>query len=267
MHTTVPCPRPLPLIVGIFSWPGGCDIPILPTLPASSPWVTAVGAVMHSRTHPGAKPSLVACSAGGGSLVTSSGGFGFYNDAHSPGLPSWQKAVVTAYINAHKGDPTWPLQPSLNPYANVSFNSSTGGGATTYGRGFPDIALVGMNVAVVASGQPLMVFGTSITAPTMAGLVAQINGAIRATPGLHKKKIGFMTPFLYWAAKKYPTAFHDITVGYSGYNEANATRCPLGYSAAVGWDAVTGLGVPNIKVLQKAAIKYVKLQIKANQRQ
>ena len=48
----------------------------------------------------------------------------------------------------------------------------------------------------------------------------QINGAIRATPGLEDKTIGYMNPFLYWAAVHYPKAFNDITEGYNGYEVA-----------------------------------------------
>ena len=32
-------------------------------------------------------------------------------------------------------------------------------------------------------------------------------------------------------------------------------RCPLGYMTAKGWDAATGLGMPNMQVLTEAAIK------------
>ena len=69
-------------------------------------------------------------------------------------------------------------------------------------------------------------------------------------------------PFLYWAAKKYPAAFVDITLGSNNYNERNATACKLGYHATAGWDAVTALGLPNMQVLEKAAVAYVKLQSK-----
>ena len=50
-------------------------------------------------------------------------------------------------------------------------------------------------------------------------LALQINSVIRATPGLEDKTIGYMNPFLYWAAVHYPKAFNDITEGYIGYTE------------------------------------------------
>ena len=76
-----------------------------------------------------------------------------------------------------------------------------------------------------------------MAAPTFAGLVTQINAAIRATKGLEKKTIGWMNPFLYWAAENYPNAFTDITVGNNAWavlNFPNITLCPLGYPAAKG---------------------------------
>lgn len=70
-----------------------------------------------------------------------------------------------------------------------------------------------------------------------------------------------MNPFLYWAAENYPSAFIDITKGNNAvFNSETKGRCQLGYEAAVGWDAVTGLGMPNIEVLQRAAVKYLKRQ-------
>ena len=45
--------------------------------------------------------------------------------------------------------------------------------------------------------------------------------------------------------------------------ENNATVCPYGYMARKGWDAVTGLGVPKMNVLIKAAIRYKQQQIQS----
>ncbi|GAX81137.1 hypothetical protein CEUSTIGMA_g8571.t1 [Chlamydomonas eustigma] len=131
-----------------------------------------------------------------------------------------------------------------------------------YGRGYPDLS-VGSQVPAVLSGVPMIMTGTSVSTPVMAGLVMHLNAAIRDEPGLQHQKIGFMNPFLYWAARKYPTAFTDITIGSNFVYDSSGRRCPLGYETApAGWDPVTGLGMPNIKVLQRAAVKWVKRQIK-----
>lgn len=120
--------------------------------------------------------------------------------------------------------------------------------------------LTGDAVPVMVAGAPTVVYGTSVTAPVFAGLVAQLNAAIRATAGLETAKIGYMNPFLYWAAEKYPGAFTDVVYGSSNSMVGSASECAYGYNAAKGWDAATGLGVPSVKVLQQAAIEYVKLQ-------
>jgi hypothetical protein len=102
-------------------------------------------------------------------------------------------------------------------------------------------------------------------APAFAGLVAELNAAIRATPGLEDKKIGYMNPFLYWAAERYPGAFLDVALGSNQYamDGEEAASCKQGYAAARGFDAATGLGIPQMSVLQKAAIEYVKGQQRA----
>jgi len=70
--------------------------------------------------------------------------------------------------------------------------------------------------------------GTSAAAPLIAGLIARINQ-------LTGKRIGFANTLFY----ANPSAFYDITSG------ENAVVISTGYSATTGWDAVTGLGVPN----------------------
>ncbi len=76
-----------------------------------------------------------------------------------------------------------------------------------------------------------------MSAPAFAGLVTQLNAKIRSTPGLRRQTIGFMNPFLYWAAAHYPKAFRDITKGSNFKFSGNFTRCQLGYYAAAGWEA------------------------------
>lgn len=246
-----------------------CKDAVLPSYPAASPWVTAVGSVMQLRTSPNnSKPQLVATMSLAGSFC-SGGGFGIL-DSHIPSspLPKWQKKVVLNYIANQSGHPSWPLNTKFNPLTSYSVNISscslidkmTGKiSGCSYGRGYPDLALMGQSIPIVTSGQFGFVGGTSASAPAFAGLVAQLNSAVRSTPGLHNQTMGWMNPFLYWAAENYPNAFTDITIGSSN-QDSSGNVCLLGYRAAVGWDAVSGLGVPNIAVLQQAAIKYVTLQ-------
>jgi subtilase family serine protease len=107
-------------------------------------------------------------------------------------------------------------------------------------RGVPDIAFQASSrtgVLVYDSGEGgwFIVGGTSCSAPQWAGLIAiadQIAG----------HDLGYINPALYQIANspRYSADFFDVTVGNNQLNP------PIpGYSASMGWDAVTGLGSPN----------------------
>ncbi len=105
------------------------------------------------------------------------------------------------------------------------------------GRGVPDVAgdaSPGTGYKVVVAGQMGVIGGTSAVAPLWAGLTALIN---QRAP----QPVGFFLPTLY----ANPALLRDIT---SGNNDVNG----LGYSAGPGWDACTGLGVPNGAALFQA---------------
>lgn len=99
-------------------------------------------------------------------------------------------------------------------------------------RGVPDVAgdaAPGTGYEVVVNGQSQVFGGTSAVAPLWAGLTALINEGA-ATP------VGFFLPFLY----ANPTLLRQITQG-----DNNPSGSNIGYSAGPGWNACTGLGVPN----------------------
>jgi kumamolisin len=99
-------------------------------------------------------------------------------------------------------------------------------------RGVPDVAgdaAPGTGYRIVVNGQTEVVGGTSAVAPLWAGLAALINEGA-TTP------IGFFLPSLY--AK--PTLLRQIT---QGNNIPSGSS--IGYQAGPGWNACTGLGVPN----------------------
>jgi len=81
-----------------------------------------------------------------------------------------------------------------------------------------------------------VVGGTSSGSPQWAGLIAiadQMAGA----------DLGYINPALYQLASnpsQYANDFYDVTAGN------NQTSSIPGYSASPGWDAVTGLGSPNV---------------------
>jgi kumamolisin len=109
----------------------------------------------------------------------------------------------------------------------------------TAGRGLPDLAGDAdpqSGYQIVLAGQQQVIGGTSAVAPLTAGLIALINQS------LAQKKAGttagFLNPLLYGAAA---AAFRDIA---SGNNDIYGKLKGL-YTAGAGWDACTGLGVPD----------------------
>ncbi len=180
--------------------------------------------VQDGKAHvdfPASSPYALAC--GGTRLVTSKGTIQsetVWNDAADSAtgggisdlfpVPSYQSGIA--------------LPPSL-------------GSSGKPGRGVPDVAgdadpETGYNVRV--DGTDLVIGGTSAVAPLMAGLIARINS-------LNGKNAGFIHPAIY----RGPGALRDIISGNND-NLPNGT----GYQAGPGWDACTGLGVPNGVKLQ-----------------
>jgi subtilase family serine protease len=81
-----------------------------------------------------------------------------------------------------------------------------------------------------------VVGGTSCSSPQWAGLLAM-------TDQMAGRDLGYINPALYQIANspaQYAADFYDVTVGN------NQTTAIPGYSASPGWDAVTGLGTPNV---------------------
>ena len=98
-----------------------------PSFPATSPYVTAVGATMATNWDGSAgAPNEQVCQADKGGTVTSGGGFSVYGHR-----PDWQTAAVDAYLS----------------------RSTAVGGYSTTGRGYPDVALAGENYEVVIGGE------------------------------------------------------------------------------------------------------------------
>jgi kumamolisin len=99
-------------------------------------------------------------------------------------------------------------------------------------RGVPDVAgdaAPSTGYVVVVNGQTGVIGGTSAVAPLWAGLTALINEGA-STP------VGFFLPFLY----ANPTLLRQITQG-----DNIPSGSSIGYPAGPGWNACTGLGVPN----------------------
>ncbi len=102
----------------------------------------------------------------------------------------------------------------------------------TGGRGVPDVAGVAdptTGYEVLVDGAKKVYGGTSAVAPLWAALIARL---AEATGG----PFGLLHPRIYGPAVAAPTqaGFRDITAGNNG-----------SFAAKAGWDACTGLGVPD----------------------
>src|SRR2546421_1863374 len=149
------------------------------------------------------------------------------------------------------------FQNTLPPGSTYVGSSAGAPGLNTNMRGVPDIAyqassrtgvLVYMTEpATTTSGTGCgganpcsigwyVVGGTSSGSPQWAGLIALADQ-------MAKHDLGYINPALYTIANnpaKYANDYFDVTVGN------NQTSTIPGYSASKGWDAVTGLGSPNV---------------------
>jgi hypothetical protein len=156
------------------------DADLFPSWPASSPWVTAVGATRFINQEPSS-----------GEMATDqfgSGG-GFSNDFNQSNA-AWQQQAVAAYVSKGHSLPKFP--PS--------------GTFPAFGRATPDVSGLGEGYQVYVGGNRDSIGGTSASAPMFASLISLINEE-RFAQG--KPAMGFLNPFLYQNAD----CFYDVTQG------------------------------------------------------
>ncbi|KAK1066330.1 hypothetical protein LTR74_007217 [Friedmanniomyces endolithicus] len=192
-----------------------------PTQPNSCPWLTNVGA---TKVYPGRtvfEPESAVVDLPGHpyhSAFSSSGGF-----SNIFPIPDYQTSAIAGYFADY--NPPYPY------YYNGQYNSSDGL-YNRNGRGIPDVAANGDNIAVYVGGKFTLEGGTSASSPIFGALVTRINEErIRAGKG----PVGFINPTLY----EHPYVLNDIV---NGSNPGCGTN---GFSCVPGWDPVTGLGTPN----------------------
>ena len=176
----------------------------IPAFPAGCPYVTTVGATQQFD------PEIAAGDTNNG--FTSGGGFSNYFPQ-----PSYQTMQVNDYLYGLDTE-----------YAGL-YNRT--------GRGYPDIAAQGQHFVTIYKGSPLLLDGTSASAPTAASVIGLVNDALVAAG---KSPLGFLNPWLYSTGY---SAFTDITAGSSAGCDT------AGFPAAQGWDAVTGFGSPRFSQL------------------
>ncbi|KAK0128037.1 hypothetical protein ONS95_000023 [Cadophora gregata] len=239
---------------GVSNYPGdidgptGCLGPKLnvfnPTWPGTCPYVTSVGG---TKVYPGSKvtdpnpESAVYDPAGHPYSVNFSSGGGFSNIYP---IPKYQASAVATFFQKH--NPPYKYYSALSPDTSNIFTlpdiaalaGNTGGIYNRIGRGIPDVAANGDNIAVYNGGNFTLSGGTSASTPIFAAVINRINEERINTD---KSPIGFLNPSLY----ANPSMFNDIV---NGTNPGCETS---GFSAVPGWDPVTGLGTPNYPKMLK----------------
>jgi len=194
---------------------------LYPSWPASSPWVTAVGATC-----------FIEQTIGNGEMASSQfGSGGGFSAQFDQTDAQWQKDAVAAYVAKGSSLPKFP--------AASKFDAN--------GRATPDVSALGEGFQVYVDGIPQSIGGTSASSPTFAAMVSLLNEQ-RLKAG--KPQMGFLNPFLYANAD----AFYDVTQGTNAEGRGPISS-PYGYAATAGWDAATGLGTPHFDKLLAAAMK------------
>ncbi len=125
--------------------------------------------------------------------------------------------------------PSWQANAGVPARAGAQ---SAAAGSDTGGRGVPDVAGNAdptTGYQIYSGGQAQVVGGTSTVAPLWSALIAQLAQATG-------QRFGMLQPLLYAGVSPGTDVpvFRNITSGNNG-----------AYSAGPGWDACTGLGVPD----------------------
>jgi subtilase family serine protease len=212
--------------------------------PASDPLVTAVGgtylctnasaAATDPRTLDNTSPPGSCQSQNHDEVgwIDSGGGYSI----HFP-RPAFQNTLPpgSTFVGSSVGAPG--PNTNMRGVPDIAYQASSRTGVLVYDTLPATTASVG---AGCSGANPCdagwyVVGGTSASSPQWAGLIA-------IADQMAKKDLGYINPALYQIANsaQYANDYFDVTTGN------NQTTSIPGYSASPGWDAVTGLGSPNV---------------------
>lgn len=210
--------------------------------PASDPLVTAVGGTFlctdavtgtsvdsvsppaGCQSHPGQREVGWSNSGGGYSIF-------FPRPAFQDTLPAG-----STYVGSSVGAPG--PNSNMRGVPDISYQASSRTGVLVYmTEGATSTSGTGCRGASPCSPGWYTVGGTSSGSPQWAGLIA-------IADQMAGRDLGYINPALYQIASnpaQYAADFYDVTVG------GNQTDPSIpGYNSSTGWDAVTGLGSPNV---------------------
>jgi subtilase family serine protease len=209
--------------------------------PASDPLVTGVGGTYlctdaNTGTFVDSVSVPVQCQSNPGvrevGWIASGGGYSILFPR-----PTFQNTLPpgSSYVGSSVGAPG----PNVNMRGvpDIAYQASSRTGVLVYmSLGATTTSGTGCGGANPCSIGWYVVGGTSSGSPQWAGLIA-------IADQMAGRDLGYINPSLYQIANtpaKYASDFFDVTVGNN-----QLTSIP-GYSASQGWDAVTGLGSPNV---------------------
>jgi uncharacterized protein (TIGR03437 family) len=120
-------------------------------------------------------------------------------------------------------------------------------------RHVPDLSLASSashdGYIVYTGGSMLVYGGTSVAAPTMAGIVTLLNEYLVSVGAQKQAGLGNINPTLYRMAQESTGAFHDITVGNNSVpcvvGSPDCATGSMGYNAGQAYDQASGLGSPD----------------------
>ena len=220
-----------------------------PLFPASSPFVTSVGATQGVEDGKDETGS----SAGTGGGITSSGGFSTIEYPRS--MMPFQASHLKGYLQSAAGQEATPgYFIHGEHFSSASYDDHdseaqyiTDQAATR--RGYPDVAMAGSAVQMVNAGVVQLIDGTSASAPLFASMVSNVvaqrraNGpavwrtetthdplqgvdsnyaSVTAADVTHGYRLGWLNPTLYAAS---PGVFTDVVAGNN--TDGRGTVCPL----------------------------------------
>lgn len=195
--------------------------------------------------------AMAACVVKGITVIVSSGDYGARGSTtdstscHSPyaviaggtniGITNGAKIGEYAWSGSGGGYSSSQTLPSWQAgltYTTKNSSGNLGTPTTLPRRGIPDFSAPAdpyTGYQFYNNGSLVQYGGTSASAPWLAGMIVRLNQLLG-------NRMGLPMPTLY---SNSATAFTDITGG------DNVDGYAIGYAATTGWDACTGLGVPN----------------------
>jgi subtilase family serine protease len=212
--------------------------------PASDPLVTAVGGTylcVNAQTGVGVdtvsppvncQPAVNTGSQREVGWIASGGGYSILFPR-----PAFQKVLPpgSTYVGSSVGAPG--PNANMRGVPDIAYQASSRTGVLVYDTEPATTSSgTGCGGANPCSIGWYVVGGTSSGSPQWAGLIA-------IADQMAKRDLGYINPALYSLASNpatYASDFFDVTEGN------NQTSSIPGYSASPGWDAVTGLGSPNV---------------------